>query len=113
MSNQKQLRSRSVEINDEPTTPLNSEHVIDITFPSMHGQPSPIYDTEPHIDMTAGYQAGEDLASRRGETAAGERQTTNAAATFQSETNSLIQHPLQRIIDLIQASNEALEKSKR
>jgi hypothetical protein len=70
MSNQKQSRSRSVEISDEPSTPFNSKNVIDVTSPSMHGQPSPVYDTEPQIDMTAGEE--EDFASRRGETAAGE-----------------------------------------
>jgi hypothetical protein len=65
-------KRHTVEINDEPRIPLNSEHVIYVTSPRMHGQPSPVYDSEPQIDMTAGDQTGKDLANRRGETAASE-----------------------------------------
>jgi hemerythrin-like domain-containing protein len=39
------------------------------------------------------------------------RQKNNRLGRVKSETNSLIQDPLQRIIDVIQASDEALKQS--
>jgi hypothetical protein len=67
-----------VDVGGEPSISLNTELEIDITSPSIHGQPSPVYDAEPQTEkeILVGDRHGEVIAIRRGESTADEGQAS-------------------------------------